>query len=162
MSRRCRAYASSRKVIPVNIRELIESARRGRSYDALAKAHPESPGRQFWHQIATQDQQTFPKPATIRGIAGALQVPQSTVVLAWAESLGVPMRADSRLAMMLPPEVDRLTDADIATILSVIRQLLPVAPVIPLSAVPDRPATPRHERSAADGRKHEPGEHEND
>lgn len=145
----------------MDIRELLDATRGGRSFEELAAAHPNSPSRQFWHQLATKPQRAFPKPETIRGIAATLRVTQATVVLAWAQSLGIPMVHEARLAQLLPPGSEQLSDSAIATVLSMVNELIPEAPagkVLPMSAPTSRQArtrTPTGEQKVARGQKQE-------
>ena len=145
--------------LTMNIRELIASTRGDRSYAQLAEARPDSPSRQFWQQLATQEQKTFPKPETIRAIAEVLGVTPAVVVLAWAESLGIPMRSESRLAMLLPPGTESLSDPSISAVLTLVRELIHSEPsnVVPLSAPPGRPSrgTPMGEQRVASQRQRE-------
>ena len=109
----------------MNIRELIHTMRKDRSYEDLAKS---ALSRQRWQQLAEDPIKEFPKPDTIRAIASTLGVTESTVVLALAESLGIPMTQSSRVAALLPAGVDRLSDAALRALLTLMRELVGTEP----------------------------------
>lgn len=77
-------------------------------------------------QLATAPPREFPKKTrTVEALATLLKVPQSTIVLAFAQSLGIAVTTGmSTLAVHLPPGTEALTDRDRDAILAVIRQLV--------------------------------------
>jgi len=108
----------------MDIAALIRSTKGDRTYEQLATDCGEEPTRQRLWQIATGAQKEFPKPATIRGLAHGLHVSQRTVVLAWAESVGLDASTnDTRLAQLLPPSAANLTDDQIAAVLATVRSM---------------------------------------
>lgn len=84
----------------------------GKTVRQLAK---DSGGRvqfQTFQNLSRHPPKEFPKdPKTITGMALALGVPETTVVLAYARSLGIGVTADSSFALRLPAAVDRLDPA---------------------------------------------------
>jgi transcriptional regulator with XRE-family HTH domain len=144
----------------MDIRELIALTKGGRSYADLAKASAMSPSRQRWQQLESGRPalKAFPDPDTIVRMAAALKVSQTTVVLALAESLGLHVKHDSRLVELLPPGHDRLGDTAIATVLAVVRELLPPSNVVTLSPATDRPAPDTRGLKIATDRDEEPAD----
>ncbi len=64
---------------------------------------------QTFQELSNNAPKQFPKDIkTIKGMAEALRVSETTVVLAYAKGLGIPVRADSSFALRLPPRVDHL------------------------------------------------------
>jgi hypothetical protein len=65
---------------------------------------------QTFQELANHAPKQFPKdPKTITGMAAALNVPESTVVLAYATGLGIDVHnASSNFTLRLPPGLDRL------------------------------------------------------
>ena len=110
----------------MNLQELIAACKDGRSYDDLEKASGGSPTSARWQQIATKVDPKFPDPKTIRAMARALSVTETTVVLAAARSLGltIPLADASRLAELLPPSAARLTKMQIAAVRQVVRAMV--------------------------------------
>lgn len=110
----------------MNLQELIAACKGDRSYEALEKAGGGSPSSKRWQQIATKVDPKFPDPATIRSIARALSVSETTVVLAAARSLGltIPLADASRLAELLPPSAARLTPMQVAAVRQVVRAMV--------------------------------------
>jgi hypothetical protein len=98
----------------------------GASYDELSRRTGNAIKRTRFHQLATQPQKEFPEPRTLQVLADLLEVPLSTVVLAFAASLGLPVTTtQSRLALLLPPRTDDLlTDRDHDAIISMTRSLI--------------------------------------
>lgn len=107
----------------MNIRDLIGAARDGRSFEQLAAADPGSPNRQRWQQLATGKKpvKEFPEPRTIIAMAKVLHVSPQTILLAFAEELGLPLRPSSRLEAMLPPGVEQLGDDALRAVIANIR-----------------------------------------
>lgn len=67
----------------------------------------------------------FPKPRTLGALADLLQVPVTTIILAFAVSLGLPVRqAGTTLEVTLPPGTDVLTPEDRAAIRGVTAALV--------------------------------------
>lgn len=64
---------------------------------------------QTFQELSNHPPKEFPKQAkTITGMAAALNISESTVVLAYATGLGVPVSAGPTFALRLPPGVDNL------------------------------------------------------
>lgn len=77
---------------------------------------------QTFQELSAHPPRQFPKERkTITGLAQALRVTETAVVLAYAQSLGVPVETQSSFAMRLPPAVDEL-DIDVQNaLISVVR-----------------------------------------
>lgn len=110
----------------MNLQELVAACKGDRSYDDLETAGGGSPTSKRWQQIATKVDKNFPDPPTIRAMARALSVTETTVVLAAARSLGltVPLADASRLAELLPPSAARLTAMQVAAVRQVVRAMV--------------------------------------
>lgn len=110
-----------------SIRDLIEDRKRdtGWSYADLAHASGDLVTRGTVYGLATSPPKSWPKArTTITGLAQALNVPEETVVLAYATSFGVPVRAQpSLLALQLPATTDLLTATERAQIIGIIRSM---------------------------------------
>ncbi|KXP08063.1 hypothetical protein AXK57_16400 [Tsukamurella pulmonis] len=110
-----------------SIRDLIEERKRdtGWSYADLAHASGDLVTRGTIHSLATGTPKSWPKTtATITGLAQALNVPEETVVLAYATSFGVAVRSQpSLLALQLPATTDLLTATERAQIVGIIRSM---------------------------------------
>lgn len=77
------------------------------------------------HQLHTEVPKAFPEARTVVLLAELLQVPVTTVVLAVAASMGIPVQeSESLLAISLPPGTDRLTDQDRDAVIAVTRALV--------------------------------------
>ena len=110
----------------MTLQELIAACKGDRSYDALETAAGGSPTSKRWQQMATKADKNFPDPPTIRGIARALSVTETVVVLAAARSLGltVSLADASRLAELLPPSAARLTPMQVAAVRQVVKAMV--------------------------------------
>lgn len=99
--------------------------RTGASYDDMSRAIGEAISGGRLHQLATEPPSSFPRnPATVQHLADLLQVSVTTVLEAFAVSLGLRIDDRSLLSITLPPGTDNLTDRDRAAVLAVIRQLV--------------------------------------
>ena len=101
--------------------------RTGASYEDMARKVGDEINRSRMHELATQPPKNFPKlPRTFERLADLLEVPVTTIVLAFAAGLGLPVSTtQSRLAQLLPARTDELlTDEDRDAILNVTRSLL--------------------------------------
>lgn len=102
------------------IRDLIRSALdEGKSVRDLAADSGDRVKFQTFQELANHPPKQFPKdPKTIAGMAGALRVSETTVVLAYAKGLGIGISTDSGFALRLPVGIDtvdpRMQDALIA------------------------------------------------
>lgn len=109
----------------LTLQDLIRSRMddRGWGYAELARRsdHELTAGR--WQQMGSGARQTeFPKTASIRSMARALDVDETTVVLAVASSVGLDVRRQSSdLAHLLPSGTNRLSERLREAILAVIR-----------------------------------------
>lgn len=80
---------------------------------------------QTFQELSKHPPKQFPKFAeTIAGMATALNVSESTVVLAYATGLGVPVSAGPTFALRLPPGVDDLDPSMQDAIIQVARAAL--------------------------------------
>jgi hypothetical protein len=95
----------------------------GWSYADLAHRTGDKLTRGRWQQLGTDTRmRDFPKPATIKFIARALEVDQTSVVLAAALSLGLDVdRRGSDFVHLLPSGTDRLSERMRDAIAGIIR-----------------------------------------
>jgi hypothetical protein len=101
--------------------------RTGASYEEMARKVGDEINRSRMHQLVTAPPKEFPKRArTIELLAQLLEVPVTTVVLAFAAGLGIPVSTEqSRLALLLPARTDDLlTDEDRDAIIAMTRSLM--------------------------------------
>ncbi|MCW2902894.1 MAG: hypothetical protein JWO67_5159 [Streptosporangiaceae bacterium] len=76
-------------------------------------------------KIRTVPRKAFPDPRTAEALSDLLQVSVTTIVLAYAASLGLPVvQGGSTLETMLPPGTDSLTPEDRDAIRAITRQLI--------------------------------------
>lgn len=73
----------------MDLQTLIASHKNGQSYQELADRTNGTVTQPSFQAIATRTATGFPKPETIRGLALALNVPESSIIRAAAESLGL-------------------------------------------------------------------------
>lgn len=141
---------------------LIERFRlaEGLSYKQLADRSGGAVTASRAHQLVTRPLKNFPDPPTIRGLSQAMRVPVRIVIHASARSLGLDVREPSRLAELLPPEVDDLPEAQVWAILAIVRALVESHEeqqqvIADLRARPDvdRPALEEAEDDAAAARE---------
>jgi hypothetical protein len=102
--------------------------RTGDSYDEMARKVDDAIGRQRFQQLVTRPPTRMPYDSkTVHALARLLGVDTTTVVLAYAQSLGLPVeRTGSQLAHLLPSGVDQLTREDMDALLHVVRQMVAV------------------------------------
>ena len=109
----------------LTLQELIQSRRdeRGWSYADLAHRTDHKLTRGRWQQLGTHVRmRAFPDPDNIPLIADALEVDQTTVVLAVARSLNLEVRwRGPDLAQLMPAGTDQLSTPVRDAILAVIR-----------------------------------------
>lgn len=109
----------------LNLRDLIRARidERGWSFSDLERLSEGHLSRGRWHQLASGTRMTqFPEAETLILVADVLQIDVTTVVLAAAASLGVPVRPrGSDLAQLLPAGTDRLSEGTRDAILTIIR-----------------------------------------
>ncbi|WP_148281563.1 hypothetical protein [Tsukamurella sp. 1534] len=80
--------------------------------------------KKTFNDLATGTPKSWPAPTTIAGLARALSVPDDTIVLAIAASLGVPVRTHtSLLALQLPASADLLTPSERGYIVGIVKSL---------------------------------------
>lgn len=107
------------------LRELIRSrmTERGWSYADLERESGRALSRGRWQQLGSAEaQQKFPNPDSLRIIADVLQVDVSSVVLAAARAVGLPMPAQgSGFANLLPAGTERLSAPMRDALLALIR-----------------------------------------
>lgn len=99
---------------------------RGWSYQTLADRTEGVLTRQRWQQLGTTVRiKEFPEPETLSAIADALQVNITSVVLAAAKTIGLPVTRElSALATLLPVGTERLADYQRDAIVGVIKAML--------------------------------------
>lgn len=93
------------------IKDLIRSALdSGKSVRELAEDSGQRVKFQTFQELSNHAPKQFPKdPKTITGMALALKVSETAIVLAFASSLGITVTTGSNLAMRLPADVDKLS-----------------------------------------------------
>lgn len=99
--------------------------RTGASYDDMERSLGGAISRGRLQQYVTKPPKGFPDPENIQHLADLLHVSVTTILEAFAVSLGLTVE-DRRplLAISLPPGTDNLTDRDRAAIIGVVRQLV--------------------------------------
>ena len=100
--------------------------RTGASYEDMARKVDDEINRSRMHQLATAPPKEFPKRArTVELLAQLLEVPVTTIVLAFAKGLGIPVQSSNTLlADTLPPGTDLLTAEDREVVRVVARALV--------------------------------------
>lgn len=109
-----------------SIRDLIrEALDTGKTVRDLQADSGELVRFQTFQELSRHDPKQFPKDLkTFTGMSAALRVPETTVVLAYAKSIGVDISGASPFALRLPPGVDGL-DPDVQdAVVRLIRALL--------------------------------------
>jgi hypothetical protein len=109
-----------------SIRELIRDALdAGRTVRQLADDSNGLVKFQTFQQLANQAPKEFPKQLkTITGMSLALNVPESTVVLAYAKGLGIKVTTGSAFELRLPPGVDHIDPSVQDAIINLTRTIL--------------------------------------
>lgn len=135
------------------IKELIRSALDGgKSVRELAEESGQRVKFQTFQELSNHAPKQFPKdPKTITGMALALKVSETAIVLAFAKSLGITVTTGSNLSMRLPADVDKLSPEMQDAIVSVARAALDARSVV----VPDKPKETALRRSL--GARKNPG-----
>lgn len=114
-------------VVPT-ISELLAQYRdrTGASYDEMSRSVRGEITSAWFHKLTTSPPKSFPRDAaTVQQLADLLQVSITTILEAFAASLGLPIaQSKSLLALTLPPGADTLEPADVDAIRAVIRQLV--------------------------------------
>lgn len=101
----------------MNLSELIETHRGGRTYADLARDAGGAPSGERFRQLLNQPMKNFPDPPSVKGLAKALKVPRSVVILAAAQSLGLDVdRPGARIVELLPAKASRLTEIQAAAV----------------------------------------------
>lgn len=96
----------------------------GRSYRDLWRASGERVKHQTFQELRSAPPKSWPKNVeTIRGMAEALDVSETAVVLAYARSLGVEVQAESMLAQQLPATTRQLGATERNAIVALIRAI---------------------------------------
>ncbi|WP_100499399.1 hypothetical protein [Geodermatophilus chilensis] len=100
--------------------------RTGASYAEMARKVGDELTPSRMHQLATAPPQQFPKRArTVEALAELLEVPVTTIVLAFAAGLGIPVQQSGTvLEQTLPPGTDVLTDEDRQAVRGIVRALV--------------------------------------
>ena len=101
----------------MNLSELIETHRAGRTYADLARDAGGAPSGERFRQLLNQPMKNFPDPPSVKGLAKALKVPRTVVILAAAQSLGLDVdRPGARLVELLPAKANRLSEIQAAAV----------------------------------------------
>lgn len=113
-----------------SIKELITAALdAGKTVRQLEADSGDRVRFQTFQELSKHPPKQFPKYAsTIVGMAAALNVSESTVVLAYATGLGIPVSAGPMFALRLPPGVDTIEPAMQDAIIQVARAALQSGP----------------------------------
>lgn len=100
--------------------------RTGASYDEMSRSVQGAITSAWFHKLTTSAPRSFPRDsATVQQLADLLQVSVTTILEAFAVSLGLPVaQSKSLLLLTLPPGTDTLEPADVDAIRAVIRQLV--------------------------------------
>ena len=119
-----------------SIKELIRAALdNGKTVRQL---EADSGGRvrfQTFQELSNNAPKNFPRDVqeTITGMALALGVPETTIVLAYAKGLGIRVSTGSPFALRIPPGVDRLDPAIQDSFLSLMRSVVRAVEAAPES-----------------------------
>lgn len=123
----------------MNLSELINTHRGGRSYADLARDCGGKPSDKRLQQLVHTPIKNFPDPDTITALAKGLRVSPTAVVLASAESLGLDVGSSMpRLVELLPAGARDLSEEQAAAVAHLVRTI--VRPT--LVVVDDKPAGP--------------------
>ncbi len=96
----------------------------GRSFRDLWRASGERVKHQTFQELRSAPPKSWPKNVeTIRGMAAALDVTETAIVMAYARSLGVDVAGESVLAQQLPASAAQLTPAQRNAIVQLIRSI---------------------------------------
>lgn len=111
------------KTMPTIADLIIGAQREGRSLRQLEEDSGYLVKYQTFGDLANHAPGEFPKSTkTIAGMARALRVPEATIVLAYAKSLGIPVDGnDSTFALRLPPDVASIEPEMQNALISMIR-----------------------------------------
>ncbi|MBG6141107.1 helix-turn-helix domain-containing protein [Longispora fulva] len=123
---------------PPTLAALIATLRAGRTLAEIAReVGVNSPTTV--HRLAKGENSEFPRVATIKGLARALDVAPREIVLATAASLGFPVYEgpQSEWARRLPPEVDELPEPSREAIRAAVRAALSLTYGTPTHKAPD-------------------------
>lgn len=122
----------------MNLAELIDTHRGGRSYPELSRACGGSPSDKRLQQLVRGEIKNFPDPPTVRALAKGLRVSQEAVLLAAAESLGLDVRSSlPRLVELLPADARDLTEEQAAAIAHLVRTIVQAEPARTRAPDPD-------------------------
>lgn len=122
MVERSDGHIDDDSVLPLNelVRRAIDG---GRSVDGIAQAAGRD--RKGIYPMLKGKTSAFPKPESVKPLADALGVSTTTLLLAYAKSLGIPVSvAAPTLAALLPPGVETLGAKQVDAILSVVRAMI--------------------------------------
>lgn len=109
----------------MDLSELINIHRGARTYAELARDCGGSPTDKRLQQLVRQQIKNFPDPPTVRALARGLRVPESAVVLAAAESLGLDAgRSMPRIIELLPSGAEDLSEEQAAAVAHLVRTIL--------------------------------------
>ncbi|MFC9768409.1 hypothetical protein [Rhodococcus jostii] len=96
----------------------------GRSFRDLWRASGERVKHQTFQELRSGTPKSWPKSVeTIRGMAEALDVSETAIVLAFARSLGIEVSAEPMLAQQLPAASSQLSPAERNAIVALIRAI---------------------------------------
>lgn len=112
------------------IKELIRSALDGgKSVRDLAQDSGHRVKFQTFQELSVHPPKQFPKtPETITGMALALKVSETAVVLAYARGIGITVTSGSNFSMRLPADVDRLSPEMQEALVALTRAALTTSP----------------------------------
>ncbi|WP_156781231.1 hypothetical protein [Mycobacterium gordonae] len=112
------------------IKDLIRSSLdAGKSVRELAEDSGHRVKFQTFQELSVHAPKQFPKnPETITGMALALKVSETAIVLAYASGIGITVTAGSNFAMRLPADVDRLSPDMQDALVALTRAALTTAP----------------------------------
>jgi len=95
------------------------------SYEVMARKVRSELQPNRLHQLHTATPKSFAEARTMELLAELLEVPVATIVLAYASSLGIPVKDSStELARTLPPGTEKLTLEDRDAIRAIIKALI--------------------------------------
>lgn len=122
----------------MNLSELIDLHRGGRSYGELERDCGGVPSAKRLQQLVRGSIKNFPDPPTVTALAKGLKVSQSAVVLAAAESLGLEVGSSMpRLVELLPARARNLTEEQAAAVAHLVMTIVDAQEDVADNAAPD-------------------------
>lgn len=115
----------------MNLSQLIDAHRGGRSYTELERDCGGAPTSKRLQQLVRQPMKNFPDPPTVVALAKGLRVSQTAVILAAAESLGLDVGSMMpRVVELMPAGARDLTEQQAAAIAHLVRTIVDASPSI--------------------------------